>query len=179
MLTGIVALFLSSAGAAPAPLAQPAEVGHGGAREVRLAVEPSAPDPTLQLLELQLVNLHHRHDGIHLIPPLIILGAGVAMFTVGSVLYLNNGCTLCSSPNRDAAGLGLVLAAVGILLIPIGLTWLIIALVNRGDLSGEIDDVEAQIAKARGTTGSGTRFHPWVTPWARAEASGLALSIPF
>jgi hypothetical protein len=153
---------------------------------IPLNVDSSAHDRFLQGLELQLTTLRQRHDDIHLLPPLIVLGAGGLLFTVGLVIVLvtpscsndlNAGESSCLVP--DAKYVGALMGAVGLLLIPIGLTWWIVDLVIRGNLSGQIDDVNAQIARARATSSLSAPFHPWVSPWVRWGASGIALSVPF
>jgi hypothetical protein len=164
MLAFIEALCLSSVAAEPTP-ADPASTFEGSPGAIGL----SAHDPDRQRLQLQLDELRERRDNIEPLVPLLVLGAGVVAFVVGTVMFANNICLgehSCPNINDQTAVAGATAAGVGLLLIPVGLIWWIADVVIRGNLSGQINVLEGQM----GQRSSGMR---------ELSPRGFALSVPF
>src|SRR5450432_3357498 len=176
MIAGL-ALVLSLAAPQAAPAPPPAGTAAPAPRAVRPVDTLSPPDPSAEEFQsqidapraprakerqLQIDTLREQRPS--LLPPTIVLGVGVSCLLIGAIVSAN--------ANNDVSGRvygdGVVIGGAAVALV--GVVWLIVDAVSRGNIDREIEVLEAQQRNAS----SGVR----VTPWARDGAGGLALSLP-
>jgi hypothetical protein len=179
MIPILTALLLSSPGAESTSLVQPdAALAARDDGKDRPPPEAQFYGKTTEQLELQLAENRRHHDSVHLLPPLLVLAGGAALFVGGVLVLANYHC-----PGGDSGGMcsgslegGLVMGGSGLLAGFVGIIWLVVDAIIRGSLNSKADLLETEIAARKASATSGS-LRLRIAPWTNAGASGLALTL--